>query len=156
MRPLQLSAPTDTTIVIKRSFDAPKSLVWRAHTEPDLVKRWLTGPTGHRMPVCEIDLRVGGTYRYVWEWDDGMMTASGQFQVVAADKRLQFTEVFDIFPDNETQVEQLFAETDGKTLVTMRLQYDSRETRDGVLQSPMEQGLEASYCQLDALISETV
>ncbi|MEO0917135.1 MAG: ATPase, partial [Pseudomonadota bacterium] len=65
-------------------------------------------------------------------------------------------EVFDIFPDNETQVEQLFAETDGKTLVTMRLQYDSRQTRDGVLQSPMEQGLEASYCKLDAMISETV
>ncbi len=156
MKPLEMSTPTDTTIVIVRSFDAPRALVWRAHTEPDLVMRWLTGPAGHTMPECEIDLRIGGTYRYVWEWADGRMVATGNFREIEPERRLLFTEVFDIFPDNETLVEQVFTDQDGQTTVTMHLNYDSKETRDGVLQSPMDEGLEASYRSLDQLISETV
>lgn len=156
MKPLQLTTPKDTTIEITRSFDAPVGMVWRAHTEPDLVKRWLTGPAGHTMPVCEIDLRVGGSYRYVWEWPDGRMSATGTFREIEPERRLLLTETFDIFPDNETLVEQIFSETDGKTTVTMSLHYDSKATRDGVLQSPMDEGLEASYRSLDVLISETV
>ena len=156
MKPLRMTTPTDTTIEIVRSFDAPRSLVWRAHTEPALVKRWLTGPAGHTMPECEIDLRVGGAYRYVWEWPDGHMSATGTFREIEHEHRLLLTDTFDIFPDNETLVEQVFTEADGQTTVTMNLHYDSKRTRDGILQSPMDEGLEASYRSLDALISETV
>ncbi|MCY6383487.1 SRPBCC family protein [Hoeflea prorocentri] len=156
MRPLRMTTPTDTTIEIVRSFDAPRPLVWRAHTEPALVKRWLTGPSGHTMPECEIDLRIGGTYRYVWEWPDGRMSATGRFREIETENRLLLTEIFDVFPDNETLVEQLFTERDGQTFVTMNLHYDSKATRDGVLKSPMDEGLEASYRSLDALVSGTV
>lgn len=156
MTPLRMTTPTDTTIEIIRSFDAPVSIVWRAHTDPDLVKRWLTGPSGHTMPECEIDLRVGGAYRYVWEWADGCMSAYGRFREIEPERRLLLTETFDIFPDSETLVEQVFSETGGRTTVIMSLHYDSKETRDGVLQSPMDEGLEASYRNLDALIAETV
>lgn len=156
MKPLSMTTPTDTTIEITRHFDAPVSMVWRAHTEPDLVKKWLTGPSGHTMPECEIDLRVGGAYRYVWAWDDNRMSAYGTFREIEPQRRLLLTETFDIFPENETLVEQIFTETDSLTTVTMSLHYDSKATRDGVLQSPMDEGLEASYRSLDALISETV
>lgn len=156
MIPLRMTTPTDTTIEITRSFDAPVSMIWRAHTEPNLVKRWLTGPPGHTMPECEIDLTVGGSYRYVWEWADGRMSAYGRFREIEPQRRLLLTETFDIFPDNETLVEQVFSETDGQTTVTMSLHYDSKETRDGVLQSLMDEGLGASYRNLDALIAETV
>ncbi len=156
MRPLTLNTPTDTTIEIIRSFDAPKSLVWRAHTEPDLIRRWLTGPTGHTMPECEIDLRIGGAYRYVWAWDDQRMAAFGTFREIETEARLLLTETFDIFPDSETLVEQRFTEKDGRTTVTMSLHYDSKQTRDGVLQSPMDEGLEASYRNLDALLPAAV
>lgn len=156
MKPLSMTTPTDTTIEITRSFDAPISMVWRAHTEPELVKRWLTGPTGHTMPECEIDLQVGGAYRYVWAWDENRMSAYGTFREIEIERRLLLTETFDIFPDNETLVAQVFRENDGQTIVKMSLHYDSKETRDGVLQSPMDEGLEASYRSLDKLISETV
>lgn len=156
MKPLRMTTPTDTTIEITRSFDAPVSMVWRAHTEPELVKRWLTGPSGHTMPECEIDLRVGGAYRYVWAWGDNRMSAYGRFREIEPERRLLLTETFDIFPDNETLVEQIFNEAENQTTVTMSLHYDSKATRDGILQSPMDEGLEASYRSLDALISERV
>ncbi len=156
MTPLSMTTPTDTTIEITRSFNAPVSMVWRAHTEPDLVKQWMTGPPGHTMPECEIDLRVGGAYRYVWVWDDNRMSAYGTFREIEVERWLLLTETFDIFPDNETLVEQVFREREGQTTVTMSLHYDSKETRDGVLQSPMKEGLEASYQSLERLISETV
>ncbi|WP_299043129.1 SRPBCC family protein [uncultured Tateyamaria sp.] len=156
MKPLKLSSPTDTTIEIIRSFDAPRHLVWRAHTEPALVKRWLTGPAGHTMPECDIDLRVGGTYRYVWEWPEGRMSARGTFREIETNHRIVCTEAFDFAPDSETLVEQTFTEQGGQTIVTMLLRYDSTATRDAVLQTPMEEGLEASYANLDALLPETV
>jgi len=154
MKPLSMRTPTDTTIEITRRFEAPVSMVWRAHTEPDLVKQWLTGPAGHSMPECEIDLKVGGQYRYVWAWDDNRMSAYGTFHEIEPQRRLLLTETFDIFPDSETLVEQVFLEVDGQTTVTMSLRYDSKATRDGVLQSPMDEGLEASYRSLDGLLSE--
>jgi uncharacterized protein YndB with AHSA1/START domain len=66
MKPAQASTPSDTEVLVKRSFDAPAQLVWRAYTEPDLVRRWLLGPPGWSMPVCEMDVRLGGKYRWRW------------------------------------------------------------------------------------------
>ena len=156
MKPLSLSSPTDTTIKIVRSFEAPKHLVWRAHTEPDLVKRWLTGPAGHTMPECDIDLRVGGRYRYVWVWPDGRMSASGVYREIERGHRIVCTEKFDFAPDCETIVEQNFADHGGRTTVTMLLHYDTKATRDAVLRTPMDVGLEASYANLDTLLPVTV
>ncbi|WP_299736498.1 SRPBCC family protein [uncultured Roseobacter sp.] len=156
MKPLKLSSSTDTTIQIIRSFDAPRHLVWRAHSEPDLVKRWLTGPPGHTMPECDIDLWVGGAYRYVWEWSEGRMSASGVYRDIEDNRRLVCSEAFDFAPDSKTLVEQIFAEHEGRTTVSMRLTYDSKATRDAVLQTPMDEGLEASYINLDVLLPETV
>lgn len=155
MKPLQLSTPTETTIAIQRSFRAPVPDVWRAFTEPDLVKRWLTGPPGHTMPVCEIDLRVGGRYRYVWSMPEGQMIATGTFREIDIGKRLLNTEVFDFAPDNETLVETLFSRNGDETIVTLNMHYDSKATRDAVLETPMEEGLEASYRNLDALVDAT-
>ncbi|MET1416691.1 SRPBCC family protein [Roseibium sp. HPY-6] len=148
--------PTETTIEIIRSFAAPKHLVWRAHVEPDLVRQWLTGPQGHTMPECDIDLRVGGAYRYVWEWPDGRMSANGIYREIVDGHRIVCTEVFDFVPDSQTLVEQTFTEDNGHTTVTMLLHYESKETRDLVLQSPMDEGLEASYTKLDVMLPETV
>jgi len=108
------------------------------------------------MPVCEIDLVVGGAYRYIWEWSDGRMSAYGTFREIERERRLLLTETFDIFPENETLVEQIFNESGGQTIVTMSLHYDSKATRDGVLQSPMDEGLEASYRNLEALLATWV
>ncbi len=154
MTPLKVSTPNDTTIEIVRSFDAPKSLVWRAHTDPKLLPRWMTGPDGHTMPECEIDLKVGGKYRYVWAWADGQMSASGVFREIEPEAKLLCTEAYDFDTSNETLVEQHFAEQAGRTIVTMQLHYPTKAARDEVLASPMAEGLEASYSKLDAFIPE--
>lgn len=158
MKRLHLTTPTATTVEIKRSFDAPVALVWRAYTEPALVRKWLTGPPQHEMPECDIDLTVGGTFRYVWEWDeDGekqRMVAYGTFKEIEAERRLLNTETFEMWPDNETLVETVFTANGERTHVTMTLSYTNQEVRDAVLQTPMEEGLEASYTSLDALLTD--
>jgi uncharacterized protein YndB with AHSA1/START domain len=154
--PLKLTTPTDTEIHIERSFDAPLALVWRAFTEPEIVKRWLTGPPGHTMPICEIDFQVGGKWRYVWAMPEGEMEAYGVYREIVHKQRIVRTETFAAWPDNETPVTSTFSEEDGKTTVLMKIEYDSKEIRDAVLQTPMEQGLEMSYTNLDELVIEMV
>jgi len=97
MGTLKLTTPSDREIVMTRVFDAPRKLVFDAHIKPDLVKRWLLGPPGWSMLVCEIDLRVGGEYRYVWKRDsDGTeMGMGGVYREIAAPERLVTTERFD-------------------------------------------------------------
>ena len=154
MKPLTLTTPTDTRIEISRGFNAPRSLVWRAFSEPALVRRWLTGPPGHVMPECEIDFREGGKWRYVWAMPDGTMEAYGVYREILPERRIVHTETFANWPDHETLVETEFADEGGVTRVRMMLHYDSKQTRDAVLQTPMETGLEASYGHLDALLAE--
>lgn len=151
MAPLLLSLPTASSIQVVRSFQAPRRLVWRAFTEPELVKQWLTGPSEHSMPECEIDFRVGGSWRYVWEWPDGRMTAVGTYKQIDDLERIVHTEAFDIAPEMESLVETAFAERDGMTIVTMQMHYASEDARDAVIASGMEDGLEASYVNLDRL-----
>ncbi|HEV2671490.1 MAG TPA: SRPBCC domain-containing protein, partial [Gemmatimonadales bacterium] len=93
---LQLSTPTDLDVVITRVLDAPRGMVFDAFTKPDLVRRWLLGPPGWTMPVCEIDLRVGGKYRYVWENADGQrMAMGGTFTEIVRPARMVATQLFD-------------------------------------------------------------
>jgi uncharacterized protein YndB with AHSA1/START domain len=152
---LKVIAKGDREIVITRAFDAPRQLVWDAHTKPELVRRWLLGPPGWTMPVCEIDLRVGGTYRYVWRNQDGTeMGMGGVFREIAPPERLVATEKFDqSWYPGEALDTSVFTEKGGKTTVTLTVLYESREARDGVLKSPMEEGMVAGYDRLEELLA---
>lgn len=154
---LQVTTPSDREIAMTRVFNAPRRLVFDAFTKPELVKRWLLGPPGWSMPVCEIDFRVGGKYRYVWRQDsDGTeMGMGGVYREIVKPERIVSTEKFDQawYPGEAVGTLRL-VEQGGKTTLTQTVLYDSKETRDAVLKSPMESGVSASYDRLaDVLAS---
>jgi uncharacterized protein YndB with AHSA1/START domain len=155
---LKVEARGEREVVITRTFDAPRVLVFEAHTKPEFVRRWLLGPGGWTMPVCEIDLRVGGRYRYVWRHADGReMGMGGVFREIVAPERIVTTEVFDEDWTNGEAVTTLsLAESRGKTLITNVVVYSSREARDAVMKTPMADGMEAGYARLDAILASTV
>jgi uncharacterized protein YndB with AHSA1/START domain len=152
---VRVTPGSDREVIITREFNAPRALVWDAHTKPELLKRWLLGPEGWSMPVCEIDLRVGGKYRYVWRHNDGReMGMGGEFREIVAPQRLVSTEKFDeSWYPGEAVGAIVLTERAGKTLLTQTMLYESREARDAVLKSPMEQGLVVGYQRLDRLLA---
>lgn len=150
-----IKAYGDREIVVTRIFDAPRHLVFDAYTKPQLVKRWLLGPDGWSMPVCEIDLRAGGKYRYVWRSDsDGReMGMGGVYREVVVPGRIVATEKFDeAWYPGEAVNTIVLVEQAGKTALTQTILYDSRETRDAVLKSPMQTGMAASYDRLEKFL----
>ena len=153
---LRLTTPTDQEIVMKRVFHAPRRLIFEAFTQPDMLKRWLLGPPGWSMVVCDIDLRVGGAYRWVWRHDaDGHeMGMGGVYREIVAPERLVSTEKFDQpwYP-GEAVGSIVLTEQGGQTTLTQTIRYQSREVRDGVLKTPMEQGVAASYNRLESLLA---
>ncbi len=156
---LQLTAPGEREIVMARVLEAPRRLVFDAFTKPELVKRWLLGPPGWSMPVCEIDLRVGGKYRYVWRKDsDGTeMGMGGVYREIVVPERLVTTERFDeAWYPGEAVGTLVLVEQRGRTTVTQTMRYESREARDAVLQSGMEKGVAASYDRLADLLAATL
>ncbi len=152
---LELTTRGDREIVMTRDFNAPRRLVWDAFTKPELVKQWLLGPPGWAMPVCEIDLRVGGAYRYVWRKTGGPeMGMGGVYREVAAPERLVATEKFDeAWYPGEAVGTLVLSEQGGKTTITQTVLYESREARDAVLKSGMEKGVAASYDRLAELLA---
>ena len=155
---LQLTAPGEREIVMTRVFDAPRQLVFDAHTKPELVKRWLLGPPGWSMPVCEIDLRVGGKYRYVWRHDrEGTeMGMGGVYREIVTPEGIVNTERFDeAWYPGEAVDTLVLVERGGRTTLTLTLRYESREARDAVLKSGMESGVTASYDRLADLLAST-
>jgi len=156
MGQLKVTMPSDREIAMTRVFDAPRTLVFDAHTKPELVKRWLLGPPGWTMPVCEIDLRVGGKYRWVWRSDsDGStMGIGGVYREIAAPERLVTTERFDeAWYPGEGLNTLVLVEKGGRTRLTQTMRYESKEARDAVLKSGMEKGVEASYDRLAELLA---
>jgi uncharacterized protein YndB with AHSA1/START domain len=151
---LIVTTPTDREIVMTRVFDAPRNLVFEAFTKPDLVKRWMLGPDGWSMPVCEIDLRVGGKYRYVWRHTDGReMGMGGVYREIVPPERIDSTELFDEdWTGGEVLGTLLLTEQAGKTTLTQTLLYPSKEARDNVLKSGMERGVAVSYDRLDEVL----
>lgn len=151
---LVVSAHGEREIVMTRMFDAPRALVFETYTRPEYVRRWLLGPAGWTMPVCEIDLRVGGRYRYLWRHSDGReMGMGGVYKEIVAPERIVSTEVFDQpWYEGEGLGTVVFKEHQGKTMLTTTLLYQSRATRDGVLRSPMERGVKASYDRLADIV----
>ncbi len=154
---LKLTTQGDREIVMTRAIDAPRRLVFGAFTKPELVKQWLLGPPGWSMPICEIDLRVGGVYRYVWRRDsDGSeMGMGGVYREIVSPERLVATEKFDqAWYPGESVSTAVFVEQGGKTTITQTVLYQSREARDAVLKSGMEKGVAASYDRLAELLAK--
>jgi uncharacterized protein YndB with AHSA1/START domain len=152
---LKVTTSGDREIVMTRVFDAPRKLVFDAFTKPELVRQWLLGPPGWSMPVCEIDLRVGGAYRYVWRKagapDMGM---GGVYREVVAPERVVCTEKFDqAWYPGEAVGTLVLVEQSGKTTATQTVLYQSQEARDGILKSGMEKGVAASYDRLAELLA---
>lgn len=152
---LKITTPSAREIAMTRVFDAPRQLVFEAMTKPELVKQWLLGPPGWTMPVCEIDLKVGGAYRYVWRKESvgKEMGLRGVFREIVPPERLVFTEVFDdAWYPGESVITSTLTEQGGKTTLVTTMLYVSQEARDGVLKSGMESGVAASYDRLAALL----
>jgi uncharacterized protein YndB with AHSA1/START domain len=154
---LKLVTRGDREIVMTRVFNAPRALVFDAHTKPELVRRWLLGPPGWTMPVCEIDLRVGGKYRYVWRGPDGAeMGMGGVHREIVVPERIVCTQLFDQdWTGGEALGTVVLAESGGKTTLTNVVRYSTPEARDGALKTPMEQGVAASYDSLESLLASS-
>src|SRR5438128_1628627 len=153
---LKLTTPGERDLVMTRRFDAPRKLVFDAHTKPELVRRWLLGPPGWSMPGCEIDLRVGGTYRYVWRHDTKgtEMGMGGVYREIVAPERIVATERFDeAWYPGEAVGTTVLGEQGTRTTLTQTMLYESRDARDAVLKSDMEKGVAASYDRLAALLA---
>ena len=143
------TTPSDLEIVAVRTFEAPSRLVWNAFTMPEHVSKWMLGPDGWTMPVCEIDLRPGGKWHWVWRKDDGSeMAMTGVYLDVNPPDRLVNTENWGAeWP--ETTVTTTFSEENGRTTVTARVRYPSKEARDAAMKTGMEDGWATSYARLD-------
>ena len=154
---ITVTTPDERTITMSRSFAAPRELVFEAYTTPALLKRWLLGPPGWTMTVCEMDLRVGGAYRYEWLKDDGtVMGMGGVLREVVAPERMTATERFDqSWYPGEGLVSQVLTEQGGKTTITMTLRYESKEARDMVVKSGATSGMEMGYARLEELLAAT-
>ena len=149
---LKVATPTDREIVLTRVFDAPRRLVWDAFTQPELLKRWF-GPRGWSLVVCEVDLKVGGGFRFVLRGPDGRdMGMRGTYREIVPNERSIHTESFDDFP-GESTVTTVLVENGGTTTLTATVLYPSREVRDAVIQSGMEHGAAESYDKLAELLA---
>jgi uncharacterized protein YndB with AHSA1/START domain len=155
---LQITTPTDTTIVLTRSFQAPRRLVWEAMTSPDKMKRWMLPPPGLTLSTCEVEPRAGGTLRLAWKSADAdpVMTLHGEWTEFSPHDRMVHTETMTL-GSGEILVSLVetheFTETGGATHMRITQTYKSKADRDGALAGGMDEGMEACYRQLDALVA---
>jgi len=155
---LRITTPTDTTIVLTRTFDAPRRLVWEAMFTPDKMRRWMLPPPGWILTTCKCEARVGGALELAWKSDeaDPAMTLRGVFTEVVLHERIVHTETMALGSGQMigSLVEQHEFDEKG-SVTTMRITqtYDSKEARDGAIASGMDQGMEAGYQQLDAVLA---
>ena len=148
---LKVTKPSPREIVLTRVFDAPRELVFEAMTRPELLKRWF-GPHGWNLILCEVDLRVGGAWRYVLEGPDGRsMAMGGEYREIVLRERTVHTEAFDDYPGYSV-VTTVLTEHEGRTTLTGTVLYDSQETRDAVVESGMEHGAAETYDRLADLL----
>jgi uncharacterized protein YndB with AHSA1/START domain len=149
-----VTLPSDTEILITREFDAPRRLVYRAWTTPELVRRWWSGHRGE-MTVAEIDLRVGGRWRYVMVADGGFEVAfHGEYREIVPDERLVHTEVFEVpgAPEGEPAINEVtFSEAGGRTTLSLLVRTPNRQVRDAIIDSGMEVGMQEQMDLLEEL-----
>jgi uncharacterized protein YndB with AHSA1/START domain len=153
-RTATVTLPTDEQILIRREFDAPKHLVFKAYTTPDLVRRWWHAKRGE-MTVAEIDLRVGGKWRSAMVTPDGVEVAfHGEYREIVPNERLVSTEVYEGAPQGEgpeqgTLNTATFTEADGRTTLTILVEAPSKEIRDAIIESGMEEGMQDAFDLLE-------
>jgi uncharacterized protein YndB with AHSA1/START domain len=152
---LKVSTPSDREIEMTRVFEAPRRLVWDAWTKPELLKRWLGVFNGWTLDVCEIDLRVGGAYRYVWRGPDkAEMGMGGVYREIVKPERMVTVERFDqAWYAGEGVGTLVLVEEGATTTIVLTLLYESKEVRDTVLKSPMSVGVGAGYDTLDGVLA---
>ncbi len=154
----RVSLPADTQILITRDFDAPRRHVYRAHVEPDLIRRWWAGERG-TVDSVEVDLRVGGRWRYVMTANGGFEVAfHGEYREIVPDERIVCTEVFEGAPGGPDAAEAdpavvtyTFAESEGRTTLTVLTQVSSRQVRDAIIESGMEGGMQEAMDALEQI-----
>jgi uncharacterized protein YndB with AHSA1/START domain len=153
--PVQVVTKGEREIVITRQFAAPRDLVFEAHAKPEYVRRWLLGPGGWTMPVCEIDFRVGGKYRYVWRHADGReMALSGVHREIVTPERIVVTQTFDEdWTGGETVGTLVLTEKGGRTTLTNTVLYTSAAAREAALKTGMTDGMEQGYARLDGVLA---
>lgn len=162
MKPAEASLPSDTEVLVKRGFDAPVKLVWRAYMEPELMRRWCTAMPGWSMPVCEMDMRVGGSYRWRWRNDENGQEFgfTGEVLEVSPHAKIVHTQAFDpgdlgVSMGGEPSIITVtFDETDGITNVTTTIKFGSKEDRDAAFATGMTDGMEMSYQKLEGMLGE--
>jgi uncharacterized protein YndB with AHSA1/START domain len=146
----KVTLPSDEEILITREFDAPRHLVWRAWTTPELVMKWWSGRQGE-MQQAEIDLRVGGRWRYVMAGEDTEIAFNGEYQEIVENERLVHTEVFELMPGDPAINVVTFGESDGRTTLELLVKCISKEQRDGILESGMAGGMPEQMDLLEQL-----
>jgi uncharacterized protein YndB with AHSA1/START domain len=152
---LEVTTPSEREIAMTRVFDAPRDLVFDAWTKPELLKRWLGVRNGWSLDVCEVDLKVGGAYRFVWHGPDGSeMGMGGVYREIVRPERIVATELFDDpWYSGEALDTMVMVEQESKTTVTTTMLYESEEVRDAVLESGMDRGVAESYDKLDEYLA---
>ena len=163
-KPVDVTLPSDREVRVVRSFNAPRKLVWDAHTKPELAQKWLGAP-GWTMPVCEMDVRVGGSYRWRWrsQEDNKEFGFFGEFREVDAPNRMVYAESYDPgdagfpMPSGEPAIITAeFKEAGGVTTLTTTMLFPSKEARDGAVSTGMTDGMEMSYQRLDDVIAKAM
>ena len=150
-----VTTPSDREIRLTRLFDAPRHLVWEAMNKPEHIKRWWGRlGEGYSVPVCEVDLRPGGKWRFVNRHPKGEAEFYGEYREVVPPERVVFTEIFAPFPDSGSLVTAVLTEENDKTRLTVTAQYPSLEVRDMVIGTGMAKGAAASYDRLEEVASE--
>jgi uncharacterized protein YndB with AHSA1/START domain len=152
---LTLTMPSDREVQVTRAFSAPRRMVFEALTTPALLMRWMHGPNGWTLAVCEVDLRVGGRFRYIWRKTNGReMGMGGVFREIVRPERIVHNEVFDDdWTGGETTVTTTLAERGAATTLTVTILYSSRDARDAALKTNFASGMEAGYNVLADLLA---
>jgi uncharacterized protein YndB with AHSA1/START domain len=150
----KVTTPGELEIAMTRDFDAPPDMIFDALTQPELVQRWLTGPDGWIMPVCEIDMKVGGAWRYVWRNEENgrEFGMHGEYLEIARPERIVHTE---FFGKGESLVTSSITGKGDTATLTMTMRFASRVERDGALETGMADGVAAGYDRLDEILAST-
>ncbi len=147
----KVTLPSETEILIEREFDAPRRLVWKAYTDPELIRRWWGGSHG-TVTSAEVDLRVGGSWRYVMTANGGFEVAfHGEYREVSAPDRLVNTEIYEGAPEGMGLITTTLEETGGRTVLSQRCDYGDQKVRDAVIDSGMESGMQESFDELEKI-----
>lgn len=162
-KPLEVTLPSDREVRVVRSFKAPRQLVWDAHTKPELIRKWMLGPPGWSMPVCEMDVREGGKYNWRWRNDETGKEFGffGEFKQVHTPAKLVHAEYYDpgdvggaMDASEPAIVTSEFVEANRVTTITVTMLFASKEIRDGAVSTGMTNGMEMGYARLDEMFAK--